>query len=641
MTTSDPNDAYANLFNALPPSIYSTSTSTTNRIPPPPPSALSDATAVVVGRLSSRPRRRQVQKLTDAEAEAFEGLMSTFLPSLTSSSTSSSSTAIDPLGMRGSFPSGLTVIQDALRKKITNREADWMRKTRPALSRAEEERLDEMREVMMSFRTDYDLIRWSLVEILGFPVASPSAGLFPDPRSAPLLRDAFVSPSSSSSSTTTSNPFSPLYPDLLFTLFLLLRDTHGSPHSALHIFTLACLTSHSYVAGCTVALYNEVLRTKWMEGDVESVAKSLDEMTAAGIRINDGTREIVQAIGEAIRIDETRAEERAVAVERQKRMSMGMGVNELRGRSRFEEDESDDAVLDSYRLFSTSQIRAWARMDSLIEENLDERMRRKREKDAEERRDWQGRIDRERDDQSPRSNEEWNEEQNALDEIEVGDQDMRFSGEEKRRGEPYALSTPRVERSPASSLTINEKSAAMMLKERITPKMKESVVELGAKRKDIYIDTRDDNVAFSPQEQAEDEEDDEDDDDDRIESSWKNFPLKERTEEERAHRDAVAGPNRKAALEEYNASRSTPTSPQLWREERGSRSEDFFSQLRDKKKQEKKAVLGEDGKVLKGAEALPRRPAALNPFKIRRKGLTKAEKAAGDDPHPMMFWKKK
>ena len=270
----------------------------------------------------------------------------------------------------GIFPHSIDRVQQAVSRKVGARVENWERKARTSLSLAEEVELDKMREIMVSFETDHELLSWAMAAVFGFPstVSAQNAHntLFPDIRQSPYPLPSLATPGVPS-----AGPASRLYPDLLLLLFLLLRDTHRSPPSALHVFSLASLTPHSYVAGCTTALYNEALRTRWMEGDVESVAEGLEEMRSGGVKMDEGTREIVSAIGEAIRIDESRAEKRAAHS------------------GAVEED-----AFEQHRFFSGSQLEAWGRMEWIIEEDQADLVRKKEMRDEEKRREWEVRKDK-------------------------------------------------------------------------------------------------------------------------------------------------------------------------------------------------------------------------------------------------------
>lgn len=327
---------------------------------------------------------------------------------------------------------GTELVQAALRRKVNQRLGLGDRETsrnrtrstsRKELSPRENDELDRMREVMISFSTDLELLEWSMHHVFGFEMPAGSNSIFPDSAtvnaaSASALPTEALSATDSTSSLLDeapipAGPASPIYPDLLLILFLLLRDAHNRPHAALHVFKLASSAPRSYVAGCSTALYNEVLRTRWLVasggsgGDVETVAEGLNEMRAAGVRMDERTREIVAAVGEAIRIDGERAERRVKARSRA-RAQIGQGASSEQGPSgvslseQINVEEQAQALLSSQRrsdagpltereadlddeaaqeralararYFSRAQIIAWAQMERIVEENLEEQI---------------------------------------------------------------------------------------------------------------------------------------------------------------------------------------------------------------------------------------------------------------------------
>lgn len=608
-------DAYSGLFAALPASSYGTR-------PPPPSPSLSGTPERVPSR-----RRAQTQRLTDAEAEAFAGLMSTFLPeSFAVGSTAPGARKPDLLG--------LEVIQNALRKKVVAREMNWARKTKATLTRAQEERLDEMKEKMMSFATDVELLAWSMTDVFGFSTSS----LFPDPRAAPTPTPESLRRLSDTSSVDdlVAGPSSPIYSELLLALFILLRQTHRSPHAALHVFSLASLTPHSYVLGCTTAVYNEVLRTRWMEGDVLSVASGLEEMLAGGVRIDDGTRAIVAAVGETIRNDTTRAEARAKEALPSRipsSSSSSPSAPSSTGRiwPSFDEASSlhnalSDEMVDGYRFFSPVQLAAWGRMESIVEENIDERARKKQDRENDSRAMWEDRK---------------------------SSQERSFAPFEEARDEHLG----RRDKQPESGFSFARTAAR-------------------STAGDVRLEPR----------QNEDEHDE-----DGVEASWRNFPaFEERTEQSRLERDEAAERERDDMFKELSARRIAPgVTSRNYRQldqPRSSRfspvvfpsgsttSDDlttprtsdtpaasskpappretstpssyssFFDNTIETLSRSPSLSNNPDNPervIPGGVESLPKRPSSLNPYKIRRKGLSKIEKARFDTPHPMLFWKKR
>ena len=575
--------------------------------------------------------------------------MSTFLPE---SSRDGSATGL----------AGLETIQAALRKKTVSRELNWAKKTKAILTREQEERLDELKEIMLSFQTDRELLAWSMQAVFDFPPTKTGEGtLFPDPRKAINSHNSLNSASYATTvdpSAMPRGPFSPIYSELLLALFLLLRDTHLQPNSALHVFALASITPHSYVLGCTTALYNEVLRTRWMEGDVISVAVALEEMRSGGVRIDGGTRAIVAAVGEAIRNDGRRADERAKA-ELPSPLSSISSLSLSSSRSSwpaFDETSSSvsrfsDSQINAFRFFSTRQIAAWGKMERIVEENQDERAQAKVDKEDEAREEWEmrkaGNHPREVDQYSRDGEEEYREEEE------------RPRGLSSRRREP-----PLRDEQPLSPAAP-------------TPSLMRDTIRL-----EEYHDETED---------AHDEA--------GIDKSWANFPsFPSRTDESQREREESAvqrrtdlfgrsarmeggQTNSSAFSERGSAGRFAEQAPDQsaasffdgamhslsrsdGRDESADRRNSEFEDGRnaefdsrrdafddnrreteyendsryetpEPRKFREKEPRFEDGGIL------PKRPSSLNPFKIRRKGLTKLEKARFDNPHPLLFWKQK
>ena len=581
--------------------------------------------------------------MTEAEADAFAGLMSTFLPE---------GNGEGGLGIGGAALPGLESIQAALRKKTVSRELNWAKKTKATLTREQEERLDELKEIMLSFQTDRELLAWSMGAVFDFPLTSSGERtLFPDPRTAFADHNALDSASFAntvSPSAMPRGPFSPIYSELLLALFILLRDTHLQPNSALHVFALASVTPHSYVLGCTTALYNEVLRTRWMEGDVISVGVALEEMRSGGVRIDDGTRAIVAAVGEAIRNDGRRADDRAKA-ELPTPLLSERTSTAFASRSSwpaFDEASSNvsrftDAQINAFRFFSTRQIAAWGKMERIVEENQDERAQQKVDKEDEAREEWEsrkassyGRL------------------------AEVDSRDSRDEYEEDWRGE-------REERPQGLSSRRRGESRAFESEDRpprpASPPVRDSI------RLEDFI-----------------EEGEEEYDENGIDKSWKNFPnFPARTEEDRRARDKSAwtrrtdlfgqgvrvpedGRTNSSAFSERgsyggNSDQAPgPQSPSSFFDNEISRSPARFDTTDERTRRESYENANNESEEYDAGEEkprrmsnrekerepkfeaggiLPKRPSTLNPFKIRRKGLSKVEKARFDNPHPLLFWK--
>ena len=243
--------------------------------------------------------------------------------------------------------------------------------TRGELSQEEELKLDRMREELGGLRDEQEVLRWGFEKVFGYS-REQSKGV--------VVEQGLLGSLGQRNSGISSR----LYPELLLHLFLTLRDTYGSPHSALSIFKLASSNPYSYISGCTSTLYYEVLKTRWQvgEGDVEGVLEGLEEMLSGGVKLESTSgaggggagekiKELVRAIGESIRIDRERAEGNVRLLEER-----GVFGGEL------DEGEREKEV-GKRRWYGGKEVRGWTRMEWLLEGELDEaeeeRRRRKEE----------------------------------------------------------------------------------------------------------------------------------------------------------------------------------------------------------------------------------------------------------------------
>lgn len=632
---SRPQDAYATLFSSIPNPTYSTR--------PPPPAAPSPATAgpTLMQRATTKPRRAQPQKLTETEAEAFADLMSTFLPR--------SPTTIEGESRNFDIP-GLETIQTALRRKVISRETNYRRKHQMELDRGQENEFDRMKEIMHSLKTDRDLLEWSFREIFGFE-----------------FNGLFVNPSAIFKRTDLTK--SAIYPSLLLELFVLLRDTHRSPHSALHIFHLASQTPTSYVLGCTTALYNEVLRTRWMEGDVESVALGIAEMRSGGIRIDDGTRLIVAAVGEAMQNDTAQAESQAqkfLDIEK----SGGKKVENSQGSwPTFDESTSlasssaldlSDNLLDSFRFFSSAQLDAWGRMERIIEEDLDAARSQKAALEEEEMMKWELGLNEKANSYRREVGERmdgWNAEDYPSRRREGEWNDAR-EGEHDGRDRYGPTARTRIGRDNSDAVQLepveaDEDAADFSYQnfpkfELATEEEKEKrIAEAEEGRKNLLInfekmralelgprDTQRAPSGYSSsafaRNRAEREEEW------MREKEQKRQQMAARDLEERQYSEGMSLPNERAMpMESFDP----PTASNGYDSFFESRIESATPAPRVPKID--KYARDNEGHFGGGIGELPKRPSSLNPFKIRKKGLTKEEKARYDTPHPMLAWKNK
>ncbi|GAA5899831.1 hypothetical protein JCM6882_005447 [Rhodosporidiobolus microsporus] len=335
-------------------------------------------------------RSRQKQHLTNSEAQAFADLIGEMLPRSTGKedttesgyATGSMFDLAAPQHQQG-LGGGHVVdaqkqVQEALMRKAGHKSGvqagkhKWERKARDQLTDQESIELDRLKEELMGLRTDREVLLWGMRNVFGFKEGS--GDVFPDPKRLAAF-PVTHSPDAPSSSLATVGPSSRLYPELLLVLFLVLRDTHRSPYAALSIFSLASSNAFSFINGCTPALYTEVLRTRWAQGDVDSVLSVLEEMRASGLTIDDKGRELVRAIGDAVRIDGDRAELRVEHL-----VSEGKLDAELSGMEKEREVERR-------KFFGEKQRSAWARMEQIVEEVNEELERVRREKEDERRRE--------------------------------------------------------------------------------------------------------------------------------------------------------------------------------------------------------------------------------------------------------------
>lgn len=478
-----------------------------------------------------------------------------------------------------------------------------------------------MRERMVGFGSDLSLLQWSMQNVFGFQtiaIKNPSsATVFPDPRTSP---GTFPSSDSASSSLKKTGPSSPLYSELLLILFLLLRDTHRSPHAALHIFSLASLTPHSYVVGCTSTLYNEVLRTRWMEGDVETVCSTLEHMRMGGVQLDESTKGIVNAIGEAIRIDETRAERRAS-------QSQSPSHDGL-----FDASQDPDTLLDSYRFFSGAQIAAWGKMERIIEETEEERARHKAMKEDEKYTILEAtRLRGEREEHSQGLERREREDAFFSPGIEGdssgvagsrGDRDSIQEGEDVRRNREDRLGYPKAPASSSRSTwggdredrpsyqNEEESSYRSSTPSYSSPSYKDSSRSSYPQESSLDRDSYSSRSVDSPRTSY-------------PETSHSNQDLyREAYRRSSSSYSASQGRDNFAASDEYR--------PPLVREAR--------HRVNPEPGETKRASKAQ---IIDGVIVLPKRPSFANPFKIRRQALTRAEKSRNDKGHPMLAWRKK
>lgn len=354
-------------------------------------------------------RRRQRQTLSNAEAQAFADLLVEILPrSLQSGGSpdekkyqgpvhknaSPGGAVFDLFLQNGQSPAispGVERVQRAVLAKVAPRSGlrldegtgRWERRAKASLTEEEELELDKLKQELVELKSDVDLFEWSMKHVFGLSpetfarYKSPNAyrGIFPDPTTIPVntqyLGAAFTEPKTPLERA--PGVMSRLFPDLLHLVFLVLRDVHHNPAAALAVFSLAASNPYSYINGCSPALYVEVLKTRWSEGDVESVLSTMEEMRASGIRLDDKVRQLVAAIGEAVRVDSERAEAWVDYL-----VEQGHFRDEP-----FEGPHDREREITKRRFFDSKQLGAWGRMEKMVEEEQDEFDAARRERENE------------------------------------------------------------------------------------------------------------------------------------------------------------------------------------------------------------------------------------------------------------------
>lgn len=497
------------------------------------------------------PRRRQRQTLSNAEAQAFADLLGEIMPRTAAQPAPSSSSDADAanaglFGIFASEPGSTTAstarggikegggdvskVQQALMRKVGYKmgmqldpsgTGRWTRKARTELTEQEELELDRLREQLLELKSDYEVLQWGLEKVFGFDKARVNEMMVsPDPNALPVLAapPSEQQPqldSNTARATSSYGPQSRLYPDLLLLLFLVLRDTHRNPTCALSLFRLAKSNPFSYVNGCTTAVYLEVLRTHWADGagDIEAVWQGLDEMRANGVPFDDKVRELVRSIGEAIRIDEERAELR-YDLERER----GGGAA---GVENGEDAHERERQILRRRWFDASQIGAWSRMERIVEENQDE-----------------------------------------LEELRQKREDERWHDSERARRDRFQVERERAHRDRPDLIDRAGSASSLWGPAALSSPVRGSGITAGA---------------------------------------------------DGAH-DLLHGYGGTRTHTRRSADAARPAW-ETWKVPIAERDED-------------------------GNPIMPKRPSFVNPFKIRRKGLTKEEKARKDTRHPALWWKK-
>jgi len=156
------------------------------------------------------------------------------------------------------------------------------------------------------------------------------------------------------------------YAGILLKAMKLYRSTYRNPLAAHTLFLRAkTLSAESYVLGCTVALYNELLLSRWESfTDLFSISEILDEMSANGVigdnhtiqilkRIQDDVEEWATQGPEVARALWVSEKERMMKLERaQREMAAKMEEAEMEQESLEDSDQLDKGVQLSEQLSS-------------------------------------------------------------------------------------------------------------------------------------------------------------------------------------------------------------------------------------------------------------------------------------------------
>ena len=139
-----------------------------------------------------------------------------------------------------------------------------------------DEELDRKKEEIELCDTDAQLLEWAMNEVFKpqQPTTTPSLGQLASVHN------------------------NQIYPHIIATLMRTFRDKFHDPHLALAIFDHAKnLSIPSYVFGCTVPVYNELVETRWFcFHDLKGVLGVLEEMKANGVEADNRTRRTIETI---------------------------------------------------------------------------------------------------------------------------------------------------------------------------------------------------------------------------------------------------------------------------------------------------------------------------------------------------------
>jgi hypothetical protein len=157
------------------------------------------------------------------------------------------------------------------------------RSTKHIRERVDLERLfDEKVESMMNCKSDQELLQWAKTEVFSEP-SQTSTGL---PESPEPSQSKAIHPG--------------IYGRVIAHLMHEFRETYNNPHLSIAIFDY---TRHrsiiSFVTGCTVVSYNELMRNHWNSfRDLPTILSIAEEMRINGVQPVDRTKSLYLKIHE-------------------------------------------------------------------------------------------------------------------------------------------------------------------------------------------------------------------------------------------------------------------------------------------------------------------------------------------------------
>ncbi|KAK7045720.1 hypothetical protein VNI00_007553 [Paramarasmius palmivorus] len=224
---------------------------------------------------SRRPRR---QKMTAREISAFDDMFNMIFDAVAEQKNGSSHAEKTP-GIAIGGNTGLSDLFGKLRRH--SRAMKW--------TTEEEELLDKKKEEMDLCDTDQQLLDWAMKEVFG-----------ESERYERESREAMEEVTKNGGSSKMVLPMlqPPTYPHLLALIMRTFRDKYHDPNLTLSMFDYARhLSIPSYVFGCSTAVYNELLETRWRcFQDLRGVHDALEEMSVNGVDVDNNTRKIVERV---------------------------------------------------------------------------------------------------------------------------------------------------------------------------------------------------------------------------------------------------------------------------------------------------------------------------------------------------------